>query len=278
MAVKASNQITLIDLTDGYSVILTNDSYTFLGDTQGVAGTQTTKCQIQAMCGSEVVPCTVGAISTPTGLSIVSDNKSPSPTLTITATSALKLSGTVLIPVQIGDISISKAFSYSIAFRGSDGQDGEDGTSVTITDTSVTYQVGTSGTIKPTGSWVENPPTVPAGQYLWTKTVVTYSDGKSTESYSVSRNGSDGSDGADALTLVILSTNGNIFKNTEIATTLSAHVYKGGVEITGSSLTALGTIKWYKDEGATAVATGSELTIQAGDVTNQANYTAKLEG
>lgn len=278
MAVKASNQITLIDLTDGYSVILTNDSYTFLGDTQGVSDTQSTKCQIQAMCGSEVVPCTVGSITTPTGLSIVSDNKSPSPTLTITATSALKLSGTVLIPVQIGDISISKAFSYSIAFRGSDGQDGEDGTSVTITDTSVTYQVGTSGTTKPTGAWVANPPTVPAGQYLWTKTVVTYSDGKSTESYSVSRNGSDGSDGADALTLVILSTNGNIFKNTEIATTLSAHVYKGGVEITGSSLTALGTIKWYKDEGATAVATGSELTIQAGDVANQANYTAKLEG
>lgn len=278
MAVKASNQITLIDLTDGYSVILTNDSYTFLGDTQGVAGIQSTKCQIQAMRGSEVVPCTVGTISTPTGLSIVSDNKSPSPTLTITATSALKLSGTVLIPVKIGDISISKAFSYAIAFRGSDGQDGEDGTSVTITDTSVTYQVGTSGTTKPTGSWVENPPTVPAGQYLWTKTVVTYSDGKSTESYSVSRNGSDGSDGADALTLIILSTNGNIFKNTEIATTLSAHVYKGGVEIAGSSLTALGTIKWYKDDSPTAVATGSELTIQAGDVTNQANYTAKLEG
>ena len=349
MAVKASNQITLIDLTDGYSVILTNDSYTFLGDTEGVSGIQTTKCQIQAMCGAEVVPCTVGSITTPTGLSIVSDNKSPSPTLTITATSALKLSGTVLIPVQIGDISISKAFSYAIAFRGSDGQDGqdgEDGTSVTITDTSVTYQVGTSGTTKPTGSWVENPPTVPAGQYLWTKTVVeysdgnttesysvsrsgtngsngtsititkqevtyqvgssgttkptgswsttipktqpgqylwtktvvTYSDGKSTESYSVSRNGSDGSDGADALTLVILSTNGNIFKNTEIATTLSAHVYKGGVEITGPSLTALGTIKWYKDDSPAAVATGSELTIQAGDVTNQANYTAKLEG
>lgn len=278
MAVKASNQITLIDLTDGYSVILTNDSYTFLGDTEGVAGTQTTKCQIQAMCGAEVVPCTVGSITAPTGLSIVSDNKSPSPTLTITATSALKLSGTVLIPVQIGDISISKAFSYAIAFRGSNGQDGEDGTSVTITDTSVTYQVGTSGTTKPTGSWVANPPTVPAGQYLWTKTVVTYSDGKSTESYSVSRNGSDGSDGADALTLVILSTNGNIFKNTEIATTLSAHVYKGGVEVTGGSLTALGTIKWYKDDLPTAVATGSELTIQAGDVANQANYTAKLEG
>ena len=31
MAVKASNQATLIDVTDGYSVTLTSDSYTFVG-------------------------------------------------------------------------------------------------------------------------------------------------------------------------------------------------------------------------------------------------------
>ena len=281
MATKAGSQITLIDLTDGYSVVLTNDNYTFLGNTTSVEGTQTTTSQIQALCGSEVVPCAVGQISAPNGLSIVSDGKSPSPTLTITATSALTKSGSVIIPVQIGEITISKTFSYSIAFRGSDGQDGEDGqdgTSVTIVDTEVKYQVSTSGTETPTGNWLDTIPNVPAGQYLWTKTVVTYSDGKSTTSYSVSRNGSNGADGADALSMVILSSNGSIFKNTDIATTLSAHVYKGGVEVTGGDLTALGTIKWYKDGGSEAVATGSELTINPGDVTNQANYTAQLEG
>lgn len=349
MATKAGSQITLIDLTDGYSVVLTNDNYTFLGNTTSVEGTQTTTSQIQALCGSEVVPCAVGQISAPNGLSIVSDGKTPSPTLTITATSALTKSGSVIIPVQIGEITISKTFSYSIAFRGSDGQDGEDGqdgTSVTIVDTEVKYQVSTSGTETPTGNWLDAIPNVPAGQYLWTrttvlysddtsttaysvsrsgtdgsdgssvtitkqevtyqvgtngttppegtwsstipvtspgqylwtKTVVTYSDGKSTTSYSVSRNGSNGADGADALSMVILSSNGSIFKNTDIATTLSAHVYKGGVEVTGGDLTALGTIKWYKDGGSEAVATGSELTINPGDVTNQANYTAQLEG
>ena len=77
--------------------------------------------------------------------------------------------------------------------------------------------------------------------------------------------------------MVIISSGGNIFKNTNIATTLTAHVYKGGVEVTGSSLTALGTIKWYKNGGTSAVATGSTLTIGSGDVTNQANYTAQLE-
>lgn len=343
MAIKTSNQITLIDLTDGYSVILTNDNYTFLGTTNSVSGTQTTTCMIQALCGSEVVPCTVGKIEAPTGLSIVSDGKSPTPTLTITATSALTQSGSVIIPVTIGDVVISKTFSYSIAFKGStgtsvtvkntsvtyqvstsgtatpsgewlttlpsvpDGQflwtktvvtysdgksttaysvsrsgtNGSNGTSVTITSTSVEYQVSTGGVTPPTGSWSTSVPTVPAGQYLWTKTVVTYSDGKSTTSYSVSRsgtNGTNGTNGKDALTLVINSSNGFIFKNTDIATTLSAHVYKGGVEVTGSSLTALGTIKWYKDGGTVAVATGTNLTINPGDVTNNANYTAQLEG
>ncbi len=78
--------------------------------------------------------------------------------------------------------------------------------------------------------------------------------------------------------MVILSSNGTIFKNTDIATTLSAHVYKGGVEVIGSALTALGTIKWYKDGGTVAVATGTNLTINPGDVSNNANYTAQLEG
>lgn len=278
MAIKASNQITLIDLTDGYSVVLTNESHTFLGTTNSVQGTQTTTCMIQALCGSEQVACSVGAISAPSGLSIVSDGKTPIPTLTITATSALTASGSIQIPVQIGDITITKTFSYSIAFK---GDTGSNGSSVTVSSTSVTYQTSTSGTTPPTGAWVTSIPSIPTGQYLWTQTTVTYSDGKSTTSYSVSRNGTNGSngaDGADAISLVVSSSNGNIFKNTNIATTLSAHVYKGGIEITGTALTALGIIKWYKDGSITAAATGSNLTINPGDVNNYVNYTAQLEG
>ena len=113
------------------------------------------------------------------------------------------------------------------------------------------------------------------------KTVVKYSDGKSTESYSVSykgTNGTNGKDGLDAITMAITSSGGTIFKNTAIATTLTAHVYKGGVEVSGSALTSLGTIKWYKDGGTTSVATGSTYTISAGDVSNKATFSAQLEG
>lgn len=279
MAIKAVNQIDVIDLTDGYSVVLTNDNYTFLGTTSAVNGTQTTTTQVMALCGSEQVPCTVGTITCPTGISAVSDGKTPMPTITVTATSALTKSGTITIPIVVdGDITIAKTFSYSIAFK---GQTGQNGTSVTVSSTSVTYQVGTSGTTKPTGEWSTSVPTVQNGQYLWTKTVVNYSDGKSTESYSVSykgTNGINGTNGKDAITMAITSSGGTIFKNTAIATTLTAHVYKGGVEVTGSALAALGTIKWYKDGGTTSVATGATYTIGAGDVTNKATFSAQLEG
>lgn len=279
MAIKAVNQIDVIDLTDGYSVVLTNDNYTFLGTTSAVNGTQTTTTQVMALCGSEQVPCTVGTITCPTGISAVYDGKAPMPTITITATSALTKSGTITIPIVVdGDITINKTFSFSIAFK---GQTGQNGTSVTVSSTSVTYQVGASGTTPPTGTWSTSVPTVQNGQYLWTKTVVNYSDGKSTESYSVSykgTNGTNGKDGLDAITMAITSSGGTIFKNTAIATTLTAHVYKGGVEVTGSALSALGTIKWYKDGGTTAVATGATYTIGAGDVSNKATFSAQLEG
>lgn len=89
--------------------------------------------------------------------------------------------------------------------------------------------------------------------------------------------GAKGDAGDDAITLVIISSAGTIFKNTAIATTLTAHVYKGGTEVTGDDLTALGAINWYKDGDSTAVATGTTLSISAGDVTNKASYEARLE-
>lgn len=90
--------------------------------------------------------------------------------------------------------------------------------------------------------------------------------------------GDKGDAGDDAITLAVTSSNGNIFKNTAIATTLTAHVYQAGAELNSTQIAALGSIKWYKDGGSTAVGTGATLTISAGDVTNRATYVAQLEG
>lgn len=79
--------------------------------------------------------------------------------------------------------------------NGEDGADGTDGTSVSILSTSVTYQT-TKSASKPTGgTWLPNTPALENGDYLWTRTIVNYSDGNSTESFSVSRLGTDGTDG-----------------------------------------------------------------------------------
>ena len=78
----------------------------------------------------------------------------------------------------------------------------KDGSSVTIISKSVTYQISASGTETPTGTWSENVvATTDTKPYLWTRTIVVYSDTNSTTSYSVSYRGKDGSPGKDAVNI-----------------------------------------------------------------------------
>lgn len=81
--------------------------------------------------------------------------------------------------------------------KGDTGANGTNGTSVTVSSTSVTYQAGSSGTTAPTGTWSTSVPSVSNGQYLWSKTVVTYSDGKSTTTYNVGYKGTNGTNGTN---------------------------------------------------------------------------------
>lgn len=79
---------------------------------------------------------------------------------------------------------------------GAAGAAGKDGTSVNVKSTSVKYAV-TNSNSQPNDSAFTNTsmPNVAVGQYLWSKTEVVYTDGKSTKSYSVSRIGTDGAKG-----------------------------------------------------------------------------------
>ena len=77
--------------------------------------------------------------------------------------------------------------------NGTDGIPGKDG--VGIKTTTITYAGSTSGTTKPTSGWTSTIPSVPTGQYLWTKTVWTYTDGTSETGYSVAKMGETGPQG-----------------------------------------------------------------------------------
>ncbi|HEM4273525.1 TPA: hypothetical protein U1X79_000372 [Streptococcus suis] len=81
--------------------------------------------------------------------------------------------------------------------RGSDGLPGRDG--VGIRSTTVAYASSTNGATAPTTGWTAAVPTVAPGNYLWTKTVWTYTDGNTETGYTVSRIGRDGNTGRDGI-------------------------------------------------------------------------------
>ena len=157
----------------GYTVILENDNFTFKGDTDSVEGTQTIKCKVQAMYGDTVVACTLGEIKPPNGMTIVSDNASPSPTLTVTVTDALTKGGSVTIPVIIRKTTVLKAFNYSISFKGLNGQ--------SVDKITLEYYVSTSKTELVDGSWSDIYPTWVRGTYLWLRQKTVYKNPPKTE-------------------------------------------------------------------------------------------------
>lgn len=194
MAIKSADQITIIDVTDAYSVMLTSEAYTFVGGTNGSSTGASCTTEAVAFCGTNrcsSVTVAAADITCPTGISATVENSGTSAVkITFVTTAAITAACEATIPIVVDGITMNKKFSFAVA------KSGASGTSVTVSSTSVTYQVGTSGTEKPTGTWQTTVPSVGTGKYLWTKTVVNYSDGKSTESYSVSYQGTNGSNGS----------------------------------------------------------------------------------
>lgn len=126
MAVKAADQVSIVDVTDAYSVILTSESYTFLGTTTAA---KPSSCTTQVMClqGGSEVGFSIGNITCPTGVS--ASKGTDGKTVTITASSAMTAAGDVTIPVTISgtDITITKRFSCGLALTGATGAQGAKG-------------------------------------------------------------------------------------------------------------------------------------------------------
>ena len=78
--------------------------------------------------------------------------------------------------------------------KGETGPAGRDGKGVKAYK--ITYQAGTSGVSYPTGNWSSSIPNVPKGQYLWSKTTLTYTDNTTSDTYSVAYFPVNGATGA----------------------------------------------------------------------------------
>lgn len=88
--------------------------------------------------------------------------------------------------------------SYAVAYRGTNGKNG---TSVSITSKEINYRYNYSSTNPNEQSssgysaWATSIPAAPKGSYLWTRTVVNYSNGQNTTSYTVAYQSMDGARG-----------------------------------------------------------------------------------
>lgn len=78
--------------------------------------------------------------------------------------------------------------------NGVDGVAGKTGTGIKSTD--ITYGISSSESVKPT-TWSSQVPTLTKGNYLWTKTVWTYTDNTTETGYQVTYISKDGNNGSD---------------------------------------------------------------------------------
>lgn len=250
VTIKAQDQMTLHDFSDGYAVNLTNESHTLIGNENGTLTSDiTVTSQAQAFCGPESIPCTIDTSnlkSSNVKLTCVVTNNDGSgggvPTLTFTAKTGLSGTSTVEIPIQIGSksgtITINKVFSCSVNKRGQTGATGPQG------------QTGPQGDRGPQGQ------TGPQGDR--------------------GPQGNKGDKGEDALLLSLIASNGNAFRNNKGSTTLTAVLMKGGIPVT--NIATYGTLKWYKDNELIPANNGkTTLTVNASEVNAQSTYSVKLE-
>lgn len=195
---------------DAYTIFLENENISFATDkNRNPLSEQAYTSGITIMKGAKpVTDFTIGDIAKTQGIAVAKTDTA----IAISVINGNPLpsdNGAIEIPITVGGTVFKKILSWTCSKKGDQGiqgpqgvqgEKGKDGTSVTITNKSITYQLSASGTVVPTGTWQTSPQTIPEGQYQWTKTSVTYSDGNKTESYSISYRGKNGSDGTSVKT------------------------------------------------------------------------------
>ena len=90
------------------------------------------------------------------------------------------------------------------------GEKGDTGIPATILSRSVTYQIGSSGTIEPSGSWQSTVPEVPQGKYLWTRTMLQFNTGDPIAWYSVAYAGINGTGAVSTVAGISPDETGNV--------------------------------------------------------------------
>lgn len=196
-------------------VFLTNENITFSANAQGQISGTTIISKVVAYNGTtKVMPTlrkntdgTPAITGMPDGMSITTSEITASNEvmLTITITnnstlgSALNNMGTISIPVT-SPVSTVLTLIWSKVNSGAIG--------VGIKSTTVTYGVSDSASTKPADTaWQSTIPTVADGKYLWTRTIIDYTDDAITDTvtYTYAKQGIKGDTGSTGSSVVVSS-------------------------------------------------------------------------
>ena len=286
---KALGQISIIDLTDGYTVSLDQDAGSFQSNNNYTALNTTTQFSVnitalrgaESLTGVKIGTCIIkdanGTAISDGSIEATADTGNVSPvTIQVHGGShAHPFTGqmaTVTIPVYVegqpgdsdttSDIIINKVFTISASVAGESGASSythikyaEDaqGTNMNSAPSDNRPYIGIAVTDSST------PPSQASAYAPWTKYL--------------------GESGSDGLTYYIHSSNGTYFKNTGVSTRLTVHLY--GPD--GTEATIPNNLEWYKGDpnnGGTKVTVTSHrsyIDVTSADVTNTATYFIALE-
>lgn len=121
------------------------------------------------------------------------------------------------------------------------GEKGDTGDPATLISSAVTYQVGDSGTIVPSGTWSASIPTVAQGKYLWIRKVTQFNTGNPITEYSISRMGMDGLGSVVSVAGVAPDPDGNVPLTAEgvKALPIGGGTMEGPINMNGQKLSGL---------------------------------------
>ncbi len=155
------------------------------------------------------------------------------------------------------------------------GEKGDTGSPATLVTKSVTYQVSSSGTVEPSGVWSSNVPTVPQGQYLWTRTVVQFNTGAPITWYSVAYAGINGTGAVSSVCGNSPDDSGNVSLNaTDVgAVPTTGGAMTGALSIPAPTASGHAANKEYVDSRAT---TAVSVTLPVSGWTGSGPYTQTI--
>lgn len=144
--------------------------------------------------------------------------------------------------IYTGTASTQPTSVSSYAWYEVKGEKGDTGDAASIVSTSVVYQASSSGTVVPSGTWSSSVPTVAQGDYLWTRTTITFNSGSPIVAYSVGRMGINGSGAVSTVNGISPDVTGNVtLTANDIGTSDSSTVQQHITDIESEISTIEGT-------------------------------------